>query len=195
MRSPHGTRRMASMLLLLSAAPAFGQGEILPNQGSAGLAIVTDRQPRQTAPAATVSLAFFDLGRFGLISEYEFGSASDSEPCQARGVRPANAPHCHDAAALFGAEFYFHRRPARTVLPFVNLQVGSYWKGSGVEDSRFVSEHFALQPAGGVELRRADADHGVRLSLAYRRVFATGAPRNQLRFAVAYVLGCPCREQ
>ena len=123
MRSPHGTRRMASMLLLLSAAPAFGQ-VIMPVQASAGLAIVTDRQPRQTAPAAMVSFLFAEplgWGRLGLVWEAEFGSTSDSEPCQARRVRPANAPHCHNAAVLTGPQFYFHRRPARAGCPQRNL--------------------------------------------------------------------------
>jgi hypothetical protein len=90
-----------------------------------------------------------------------------------------------------GVRFHFLRRGARRVLPFTNLLLGSYWKGSGIEGRAFLSQHFTLQGGGGIDLRRTGSAHGLRLSVDYRRVFATNANRNQLRFVTSYVLGPP----
>jgi hypothetical protein len=185
-------------LVFFVSTPAFAQGYIpLPNQLSLGTGFVRDRQPQRSASTFVLSFAFADSGegtdywpyRLGLVWEGELGARSDVEHCQARSVSSGDSPNCDDAAMLVGLRFDVVRRAAHRVLPFVNLLLGSYWKGSGVEDREFRSEHFTFQGGGGVDLRRRESAHGLRLSLDYRRVVATNANRNQLRFLTAYVLG------
>ena len=88
-----------------------------------------------------------------------------------------------------GTRFHFLRRSARRALPFVDWLLGSYWTGSGAEDREYQSQRLAVQAGGGIDLRRAGSVHGLRLSVDYRRVFASPANRNQLRFVTSYVLG------
>jgi hypothetical protein len=172
----------------------------LPNQLSLGVGIVGDRQPRQNSSIGSLSFAFADSGdnndywpfRLGGVWEVEFGATSDLGPCQAHDAQSGNPPHCEDAALLLGPRWYFFRRSARRVLPFADFMFGSYWKGSGVKDRDFASNHFALQAGGGIELRRMESIHGLKLCLRFRRISATDAPRTQIRFDAAYVVGCPC---
>jgi len=186
------------MLLPLLSTTALAQSYMpIPNQLSLGVGVVRDRQPGQYGPAGTLAFAFADSGsdywpyRFGLIFEGELGARSDAEPCQAQDALFADPPNCEDAAWLVGTRFHFLRRSARRVLPFVDGLLGPYWTGSGAEDREFQSQSLALQGGGGVDLRRAGSVHGLRVSVDYRRVFASPAHRNQFRFVTSYVLGPP----
>jgi len=128
-----------------------------------------------------LSFAFADSGtgtdywpyRLGIVWEAELGPRSDLEPC--RGGGGSSADTCLDAALLVGLRFHVVRRTAHRVLPFVNLLLGSYWNGSGVEDPGFLSAHFTFQAGGGVDLHRRKSAHGLRFSFDYRRVVATNA--------------------
>jgi hypothetical protein len=185
-------------LILVSPNPARAQ-YFLPDQLSVGIGVVRDRQPQQSAATATLSLAYVDSGtdywpfRLGwVLLEAELGPRSDLGSCQTRDAGPADSPNCDDAAVMTGLRFhFFHRKSARRVLPFVNLLVGSYWKGSAEENDGFDPGHVALQAGGGIDLRRTGSVHGLRLAVDYRHVFAGDASRNQLRFVAAYTLGPP----
>jgi hypothetical protein len=192
------TRCALTMLLSVLSTPALAQSFMpLPNQLSLGVGVVGDRQLGQHAPAGILSFAFADSGndywpyRLGLLFEGELGAMSDAGPCQARDAQFADPPNCEDAALLVGTRFHLLRRSARRVLPFVNGLLGSYWTGSGAEDHEYQSQHLTVQAGGGIDLRRARSVHGLRLSVDYRRVFASSANRNQLRFVTSYVLGPP----
>ncbi|MET0168535.1 MAG: hypothetical protein ABW318_26520 [Vicinamibacterales bacterium] len=192
------TRCAVTILLPLLSTTALAQSFMpMPNQLALGVGVVGDRQLGQHASAGILSLAFADSGndywpyRLGLLFEGELGARSDAESCQAREAQFADPPNCEDAALLVGTRFHFLRRSARRVLPFVNGLLGSYWTGSGAEDREYQSQHLAVQAGGGIDLRRAGSVHGLRLSVDYRRVFASSANRNQLRFVTSYVLGPP----
>jgi len=183
-------------LVFFASTPAFAQGFIpLPNQLSAGVGAVHDRQPSQNSPAFAFSFAFADSGsdywpsRFGLVWEGELGTRSDVESCRDR--QSVDSTNCDDAVFQMGTRFHFFRRASRRALPFVNLLLGSYWKGSGAEDHAFLPGSFTYQLGGGLDLRRARSVHGLRLAVDYRQVFAGDQDRNQLRFATLYVLGPP----
>ena len=184
-----------AILLAFMAPRAFAQGYFpVPNQLSLGVGVVSEER---RAPVGTASFAFVDSGtdywpyRLGLVWEGEIGATSDTPECLAPRDVSADPPNCEDAAFSMGVRFHFLRREARRVLPFTNLLFGSYWKGSGIEGRAFLSQHFTLQGGGGIDLRRTGSAHGLRLSVDYRRVFATNANRNQLRFVTSYVLGPP----
>jgi len=192
------TRCALTLLLPFLSTTALAQSFMpLPNQLALGVGVVGDRQPRQRAPAAILSFAFADSSndywpyRLGFIFEGELGATSAAEPCQARDAQFVDPLNCEDAALLVGTRFHFLRRSTRRVLPFVNGLLGSYWTGSGAEDREYQSQHLAVQAGGGVDLRRAGSVHGLRFSVDYRRVFASSANRNQLRFVTSYVLGPP----
>ena len=184
-----------AILLAFTSPRAFAQGYFpVPNQLSLGVGVVSEER---RAPVGTASFAFVDSGtdywpyRLGLVWEGEIGATSDTPECLAPSDVSADPPNCEDAAFSMGVRFHFLRRGARRVLPFTNLLLGSYWKGSGIEGRAFLSQHFTLQGGGGIDLRRTGSAHGLRLSVDYRRVFATNANRNQLRFVTSYVLGPP----
>jgi hypothetical protein len=194
------TRSVLTISLVLLSTSALAQSYMpLPNQLSVGVGVVADRQPRQQASAVMLSMAFYDDGsdrwphRLGFVWEGELGAKSDADPCQERGAKFADPPNCDDAAVLLGIRFYPLRRSARRVLPFVDVLLGSYWQGSGAEDSAYRSQHFTVQTGGGIDLRRSGSVHGLRLSVDYRRVVAASADRNQIRFVTAYVIGPPDR--
>ena len=198
-------------IVALFSTQAFAQGFVpLPNQLSVGVGVVGDRQPNQHRPTATLSLAWADSGerkgeggyhpyRLGFVIEAELGSRSDVELCQASGSPSTDPPNCTDAALLFGLRFHLFRRRDRRVIPFVNFLFGPYWRGSGVEDRKFLSMHSTLQGGGGIDLRRTGSVHGLRLSVDYRGISTTGTSeahearfggrRRQLRFMTSYVLG------
>ncbi len=189
-------------MILFSPTPVLrAQMFPLPDQLSVGIGVVGDTQPKQSASTFTLSLAFVDSGtgywpyRLGwVLVEAELGPRSDLGSCQARDAGPADPPNCDDAAVLTGLRFhFFHRKSAHRLLPFVNVLVGSYWKGSGQEDDDFASEHLALQAGGGIDLRRTGSAHGLRLAVDYRHVFAADASRNQFRFVASYTLSPPAR--
>jgi hypothetical protein len=193
-----GAALAITAMILFSPTPGSAQ-YFLPDQLSVGIGVVRDRQPAQSAATATLSLAYVDSGtdywpyRLGwILLEAELGPKSDLGSCQTRDAGPADSPNCDDAAVMTGLRFhFFHRKSARRVLPFVNLLVGSYWKGSAEEDDGFDPGHVALQAGGGIDLRRTGSVHGLRLAVDYRHVFAGDASRNQLRFLAAYTLGPP----
>jgi hypothetical protein len=186
-----------ALLVLVLPAPTRAQGYFpIPNQLSLGIGVVDDQQPSQIAPTVVFSFAFADSGnqywpyRLGLVWEAELGSTSD-ESCRADVASPGGAATCGAAAFLMGLRFHAFRRQTRRLMPFTSLLLGSYWKGSGVDDDLFGSQHFTLQGGGGIDLRRAGSIHGVRLSVDYRRVFSTNPNPNQLRFVTSYLLGPP----
>jgi hypothetical protein len=193
-RGVMGAWLVVPTMILFAPTPAFAQ-YFFGNQLSVGLGAVTDRQPRQTAITGAFSLAVVDgmegfwPYRLGwVLIEGELGSRSDLEPCQSPDAGSTNPPDCSDAALLSGLRFnVFHRKSTRRVFPFVGLLVGGYWKASGLDDPGFDSGHFAIQPGGGIDLRRVGSVHALRLALDYRRVIATSANRNQLRFLISYV--------
>jgi hypothetical protein len=184
--------------ILFSPAPVSAQ-YFIPDQLSVGIGVVRDRQPQQSSATATLSLAYVDSGTdywpypLGwVLLEAELGPRSDLGSCQSSDATPADSANCDDAAVLTGLRFhFFHRKSARRVLPFVNLLVGSYWKGSAEQDDGFGPGHVALQAGGGIDLRRTGSVHGLRLAVDYRHVYAGDASRNQLRFVAAYTLGPP----
>jgi hypothetical protein len=78
----------------------------------------------------------------------------------------------------------------RRVIPFVNVLLRAYWRGSGVEGHESLDGQFTLQAGGGIDMRRLGSVHGLRLSVDSRHVFAT-PHRHQLRFLTSDVLGPP----
>ena len=186
-----------ALLVLVVPAPTRAQGYFpIPNQLSLGIGVVDDQQPSHIAPTVLFSFAFADSGnqywpyRLGLVWEAEVGSTSDVESCHAD-VASSESANCGAVAFLMGLRFHTFRRQTRRVMPFTSLLLGSYWKGSGVDDRLFGSQHFTLQGGGGIDLRRTGSIHGVRLSVDYRRVFSTNTHGNQLRFVTSYLLGPP----
>jgi hypothetical protein len=67
--------------------------------------------------------------------------------------------------------------------------LGAYWKGSGVEEPEYISDHFAMQFGGGVEFRWPGSIQGIRLMADWRYVFAGESDRNQMRVLAMYVVG------
>jgi hypothetical protein len=186
----------AASMVFLAVSPAVAQGYVaLPNHLSLGIGVV-EEGPFGPDPTIAFSFGFADSGnrywpsRFSLVWEGELGPTNRTGPCQVGGA-DVDSEWCWDASFLVGTRFHVFRRAGRRVLPFVGLLAGGYWQGSGVEDPMFIDESFALQGGGGVDLRRKGSVHGLRLSVDYRHVFATGASRNQVRFLTAYVLGPP----
>ena len=52
-----------------------------------------------------------------------------------------------------------------------------------------MDSNLALQAGGGVDLRRPQSIHGLRLSADYRRVFAEEEGRHQVQFVISYFVG------
>src|SRR5262245_50135385 len=116
----------------------------LPNQLAVGIGVVRDQQPQQNASTLVLSFAFPDSGtnywpsRVGLVFEAEVGPTSDIALCGGD-ASTGDAPNCSDAAVLIGSRFHFFRKPVHhATQPFVSLLIGSYWKGSGVDDPEFL---------------------------------------------------------
>lgn len=160
----------------------FAQVYPIPVEASVGLGVLS-------RPAATIVGAVswdYDENWWGvLVVEGEFNAYSEAEPCQA-----SDAPDsCVDAAVLGGLRLRRAPHASSGMRPFASILLGTYWKGSGATDRDFVSDHFAVQIGGGVEIRWPQSIQGVRLSLDYRRVFERDGDANQLRFLAAYVIG------
>ena len=179
---------MRSRFLLLTAglisvpSAVFAQAYPIPFEASVGLGALS-----RGGAAAVGALSWdYDKGWWAVpVLEGELNTRSEAEGCQT-----SDAPDtCADAAVLGGLRF---RRPPHAssgVKPFGSILLGSYWKGSGATDRDFASNHLAVQVGGGLEIRWPKSIQGVRVSVDYRRVFAAGGPRNQLRFLGAYVIG------
>jgi hypothetical protein len=125
----------------------------------------------------------------GLLSiEVEYGALSAAERCRRAAEPPDN---CYDTMVAVGLQHRFHSDTS-LVRPFVNVLGGTYWSGTGEEDTDFQFEYGALQVGGGLDVRRPSSRHGMRLSLSYRRVY-TEPRRDQLRFLVAYLVSVAVR--
>ena len=183
------------MVLLSTATPALAQTQYcsfvlcLPNEFEVGGGVVDDHISRGTPAIFLLGLSFINNEwPLDFVFEGDFGATiRDAPECQLR-----DTPNCFDASLLVGPRFRLRRgAPQRRVLPFVSTLIGSYWRGSGVEEGSSASAHFAAQVGGGVDFHRPESIQGVRLAVDYRRVVAygRGAPGfNQARVSVAYVL-------
>ena len=186
---PFGRRSLAVLIVCLLPTPVLGQMYPIPTELSVGLGGVWDRQPSQTFPTFVGALVWdYDETWWATpVIEGELGSNTDAAPCQP--PNESDADTCLDAAVLGGLRF--RRRPADTsgVRPFASAMLGSYWKGSGVEEPEFISNHFAMQFGGGVEFRWPGSIQGIRVMADWRYVFAGHLDRNQMRVLGLYVVG------
>ena len=119
-----------------------------------------------------------------LAMEGEYNGSHESNLCQATNASAS----CHDAVFLAGLRFRRVPHVSSGAKPFASILLGKYWRASGATDREFMSDHFAAQLGGGIELRWPESIQGVRLSVDYRRVFGSSG-ENQLRFLGAYVIG------
>jgi hypothetical protein len=180
---------IGAVLLCVFPTAAVAQYAWPPNELSVALGVLRDQSLSQSdlAVAGALSWDWDELWRAAFVVEGEFNATSEAEPCrQPSGDLPEN---CWDAAALAGLRFRRVPHVSAGVTPFVNVLLGAYWKGSGEEDEEFVSSHFALQAGAGAEMRWSNSIQGIRVSLDYRRVFASHGGRNQIRLICAYVIG------
>jgi hypothetical protein len=169
-------------ILFLWPSTVFAQAYPIPFEASVGVGVLSRRA------ASVVGALSWDYDQDWWVVpvlEGEFNAFSEAEPCQA-----SDAPDtCVDAAVLGGLRFRRAPHVSSGARPFASIVIGTYWKGSGATDRDFVSEHFAVEVGGGVEIRWPRSIQGVRVSLDYRRVFATSGDKNQIRLLGAYVIG------
>jgi hypothetical protein len=121
------------------------------------------------------------------IIEGEVGPTSEVESC--RGPVSETSDNCVDAAVLGGLRFRPTPHATGGRRPFADVLLGSYWKGSGVDDHEFNSRHFAIEVGTGLEIRWANSIQGVRIAVHVRRVLAGDRDRTQFRLMCAYVIG------
>jgi hypothetical protein len=182
--SPHRDRKVAScevrFVPLGTEVRMLRNRYPIPVEASVGLGVLS------RAAATIVGAVSWDYDEtwWGVfVLEGEFNAPSEPEPCQA-----SDAPDsCVDAAVLGGLRFRRAPHASSGTKPFASILLGTYWKGSGAADRDFVSDHFAVQIGGGVEIRWPRSIQGVRLSLDYRRIFERDGDANQLRGS--YVIG------
>jgi hypothetical protein len=178
----------AGLLCLLPSA-GFAQYPPPPNELAVALGVLRDQSLSQTDMAVVGALSWDwdEKWRAAFVVEGELGATSEAAPCR---VRSADLPeNCYDAAVFVGLRFRPVPHVSRGISPFVNVLLGPYWKGSGLEDQEFISRHFALETGLGAEVRWPNSIQGLRVSFDYRRVFVRNAPRNQIRLMCAYVIG------
>ena len=60
---------------------------------------------------------------------------------------------------------------------------------TGLKEPEMLPGNFALQVGGGIDIRRSQSIHGLRVSADYRRVFAGERGRHQFQFVASYFLG------
>jgi hypothetical protein len=140
-----------------------------------------------SAVVGALSWDWDKMWRAAFVIEGELGATSEAAPC--RGVSGDLPENCYDGSVLAGLRFRRVPHASPGIRPFVNVMMGRYWKGSGLDDEEFISSHFAIQAGLGAEMRFPNSIQGVRVSLDYRRVFAGNGSRNQIRLLGAYVIG------
>jgi hypothetical protein len=192
----------AAFMPLLVSAPALAQYEtlvaIMPTELSVGLGGVLDRNPVQSSVGINLGLARppslgFEARRDQWIEpalEIGLGPTSDEALCQR--TDPLAPPDtCVDAYLLIGPRFRPIRASDRPYRPFVQLLIGGYWKGTGLKEPDLNPVNTALQVGGGIDIRRPESIHGLRLSGDYRHVFADGgrSERDQLQLLASYFVG------
>ena len=183
------------VLLLLPTATASAQGEaaaVIPTEFSVGLGGVIQSNPSRGSFDFNFGLskAFVRNQWVDPAFEVGLGPWSNALPCPNENVSVADSENCIDAYVLFGPRFRPFPQSDRLWRPFVQFLLGAYWSGSGQRgDREFLDRNFAIQAGGGVDLRRPTSNHGLRLSVDYRRVFAEELGQHQLQFVVSYFLG------
>ena len=171
------------------STPALAQYP-LPNEVSVGIGGVTDQSSSQPTAVADFGFAFVERDNlWDLALDLGFGPTSNAAPCQQIDGPLAPRTNCEDGFVLVGPRFRLVRDSDRVRRPFVHVLLGAYWQGSGLKNPEFLPGNFALQAGGGIDLRRSDSIHGLRLSGDYRRVFSGEHGKDQLRFVVAYFVG------
>lgn len=183
------TAIIGAVLLCVFPPAAVAQYPPPPNELSLALGVLRDQTLSQSdlAVAGALSWDWDELWRAAFVVEGELGATSEADPCRQRsGDLPEN---CWDATVLAGLRFRRVPHLSAGIVPFVSVLLGAYWKGSGQEDQEFVSSHFAVQTGAGAEMRWSNSIQGLRVSLDYRRVFASPGGRNQIRLLCAYVIG------
>ena len=183
------------MSVILLSTPALAQYPF-PTELSVGLGGVIDTDPTQTSGNFNVGLAFV-LERDQWVEpaiEFGLGPTSDVGRCQDTG-QLARPDTCLDAYVLAGPRFRPLRDSDCLWRPFVHLLMGAYWKGTGLRTPDTLPGNFALQTGGGLDIRRPESIHGLRLAGDYRRVFAREQGRHQLQFVVSYFVGWRGRER
>jgi hypothetical protein len=176
-------------LLCLLPSAAFAQYPPPPNELSLALGALRDQSLSQTdlAVVGALSWDWDEMWRAAFVIEGELGATSEAEPCR---VRSGDSPeNCYDGQVLAGLRFRRVPHVSSGIRPFLNILLGTYWKGSGRDDQEFISSHFAVQTGLGAEMRWPNSIQGLRVSLDYRRVFAGNGARNQIRLICAYVIG------
>lgn len=178
----------AMMMMSLLPQTALAQYPI-PFEASVGFGVVKDLSPSQWSPAFIGTLSWdYDKNWWAVpILEAGIGPISDVGACPTPSGE--SSPNCLDAAVLGGLRFRPTPNIASGVRPFATVLLGTYWKGSSRDDPEYLSDHFAIQAGGGVEIRWAESIQGLRVSLDYRRVSASDRNRNQIQFACSYVIG------
>lgn len=190
-----GVGVITALWLLLASSPALAQGEnavaFIPTELSVGLGAVVDWNPNQVSGEVNLGLfkvyvrdQWIECG-----AELGLGPTSDEARCQGQDERLGGSETCADLYFLAGPRFRPLRESDRVWRPFVDLLMGGYWKGTGTKDDYYLPANFALQTGGGIDFRRPESIHGLRLSGNYRRVFADERGRHQLRIVVSYFVG------
>ena len=194
----HRTHIALAVWLLLTPAAASGQGYApnypAPNEVAIGVGAIRDHTLRPGNQVVNGSVSFDYDENWWMVGvlEGEILGGSEAASCRSSSETPDN---CYDAADLGGLRFRPRPNNISGFRPFGTLLVGSYWKGSGTnntdddDDQEFASQHFAMQVGSGLEFRWPGSFQGVRMSIDFRRVFAGQRDRNQWRFLGIYVVG------
>ena len=162
------------MSVVLLSTPALAQGWFpLPTELSIGVGGVVDHGLNQTSSATNFGLASVYVRDQWVepAIELRVSPTSDEGPCQDTGplARPET---CYDGYVLAGPRFRPLRESERPYRPFVHFLIGAYWRGTGLKDPETLPANFALQIGGGLDMRRPESIHGLRVSGDYRHVFA-----------------------
>jgi hypothetical protein len=181
-------RSIAAFLVFLPST-AFAQFYPIPFELSVGVGAVKDVSPSQMSSALVAQFAWDNVDTWPavFVFEMELGPNSDVDRCQnSSGDLPWS---CTDAALLAGLRFRRTPHNVSGLKPFAIALLGTYYKGSGIDEDDVLSSHFAMQFGGGVEMRFPGSIQGVRVSLDYRHAFAGERDRKQFRLVGAYVIG------
>lgn len=178
-------------LLILSPTSVAGQVYPIPTELSLGAGGVIDARPGQASADVNLGLAWVYV-RNGWIEpalEMGLGPTSDVALCQEPEGPLARPETCMDGYVVGGLRFRPSRDSDLLRRPFLHFLLGEYWKGTGLREPDLLPGNFALQAGGGIDIRRPQSIHGLRVSGDYRRVFAGERGRHQFQFIVSYFLG------
>jgi hypothetical protein len=117
-----------------------------------------------------------------ILLEGDVGPTTAIRACHESG----GAPNCLDASLFGGVRYRFRRHPEQRPWPFLNVQLGGYWRGTGLPDVEYEGGRFALQGGGGLEFRWPNTIQGFRVSVDLRYVF--GHDLTQVRVLGLYML-------